>query len=1023
MLKVGGWAAAAVFKVLFCAFLLLVASGHAAEAQTYDRLVETDDTVEGVNFDPSPAGGTIEQIFEVINNGPDAAPAGSFLEIVVPANTSLLATRGDLTCAPDPNAASVPGPAVVQCAVPELADQAQVEVIATFDAPVADVIIVEARIPDPNDAEQDNSNPTAFVIEERTTIEAGADLSLSLAMAGSALSGEVVPFTYTVLNNGPDPSVSSTFEVPLPPGFENISVPAGCTVAGSVATCTTDPLGLNEDQDFTFTGVVGVGAGSTIAATGAINSSDPGDAISANNDAFASLLVDPGSDVTVDLTRSPGGTVLVGEEVTFTVAPSYSGEEPTDLSFTFDVPPGLEVTETPTPAGWTCVVAGAVGAQTVTCTRPDGGGGGTGVDVPLGTIDILTEAIAEGDQTATVTISADSPDDSNPDNNTASVTVPVDAPEVDLDVRKRGPFPATALVGDTVTYRLDAQNTGNTGFFGTTIVSDSFPSGLTLTNLDIPAGTTCTVGGAAITLPLVGPNTIDCARDYTAGDPLGPGQRIPTVDADFEVTGEGNLANTAQVSIANAPDFVDSDPSNDTQTFTITTAAGATAVDLRTTKTDESPGAVDVGSIQTFRINVFNDGPADLPLRPDGSHGAELRDVLSNLLNGNSSGPDAGLADVRFVDPGGVATTPTGGSFSNGCGTNRSGRNITLTCRINTLNVCGGSGEPACPFYEIDIRPGGDGTSRTNTASVQALSLPDTDPSNDESTATYEVNERADITVAKSVAPSNPRAGQPAIFTIDVLNRPGYSTADDVELIDTLPAGLRIDNIETPGSATCVTTVVGDAVTTATDTITCDIGSLTQNQQQSIVVTATPVFDATGDTLTNEADVTTSTTEVDLTNNNATAEITVQDSTLDLLVNKVDNSDPLIIGEQVTYTITVENRGPSDSENVRAIDTLPPNFLQFDGVVASDGGVCTTTDTSAPPDGTIDEVVCEWPLVRDQEVRTMDITMTGLEKGTARNEVEISSREIVANLEGPAANNVASENTTITTRTELAAVS
>ncbi|MEO1240091.1 MAG: hypothetical protein AAFW64_10705, partial [Pseudomonadota bacterium] len=532
----GGRLASACLTALFCVVFAILASAHGAAAQTYDRLVETDDTVEGVNFDPSPAGGTIEQIFEVINNGPDTAPAGSFLEIVVPANTSLLATRGDLTCAPDPNTGgAVAGPVVIQCAVPEIADQGSVEVIATFDAPIADVIIVEARIPDPNDAEQDNSNPTAFVIEERTTIEAGADLSLSLDLPDRALSGELVPFTYTVLNNGPDGSTSSTFEVPLPPGLDNITVPAGCTVAASVATCTTDPLGLNEDQDFTFTGVVGVGTNSTIVATGAINSSNPGDAISANNDASGTLIVDPGSDVTVDLTRSPGGTVLVGEEITFTVAPSYSGEEPTNLSFTFDVPPGLEVTETPMPVGWSCSVAGAVGAQTVTCTRPDGGGAGTGVDVPLGTIDIVTEAIAEGDQTAEVTITADTPDDSNPNNNTASVTVPVDAPEVDLDVRKRGPFPTTALVGETVTFRLDAQNTGNAEFFGTTIVSDSFPAGLTLTSLDVPSGTTCTVGGAAITLPLVGANTIDCARDYTGARPAPIGPR----------TGHGLGANRA----------------------------------------------------------------------------------------------------------------------------------------------------------------------------------------------------------------------------------------------------------------------------------------------------------------------------------------------------------------------------------------------------------------------------------------------------------------------------------------------
>ncbi|MEL6216752.1 MAG: hypothetical protein AAFQ99_13890, partial [Pseudomonadota bacterium] len=345
---------------------------------------------------------------------------------------------------------------------------------------------------------------------------------------------------------------------------------------------------------------------------------------------------------------------------------------------------------------------------------------------------------------------------------------------------------------------LDAQNTGNTDFFGTTIVSDSFPTGLTLTSLDIPAGTTCTVGGAAITLPLVGPNTIDCVRDYTPGDPLGPGQRIPTVEADFEVTGEGNLANTAQVSIANAPDFVDSDPSNDTQTFTITTATGGNAADATLLKTDESPGAVDVGSIQTFRITVINNGPEDIPLQSNGNEGLRVTDRLTDLLNTNFSGADAGVEDVRFVDPAGAATTPATGPFSNGCTFgNASGNDITMTCRVSTLAVCGGTGEPACPFYEVDIRPGVDGTTRTNTADVQVRSIPETDEDNNSASATYEVNERADITVEKSVAPSNPRAGQPAIFTIDVLNRPGYSTADDVELIDTLPAGLRIDNIET----------------------------------------------------------------------------------------------------------------------------------------------------------------------------------------------------------------------------------
>lgn len=1007
------------------ALCALMVSAIGAMAQPYDRLVETDDLVEGINYDPSPAGGVIEQIFEVINNGPNAAPSGSFLEIELPANTSLLATRGDLTCAPDANTTgAIPGPAVVQCAVPALADGESVEVIGTFDAPAQGVIIVRARVPDPNDAQQDNSNPTLFNIEERTTIEAGADLELSLTMQGSAASGETVPFTYTLTNNGPDPSAASTFEVPLPAGFTNITVPSGCIVSGSTATCSGGALALNGSSVFAFAGQVAVAGGSTVVATGAIVSAVPGDANAGNNDASASLTVDPGTDVRVALTRSPGGSVITGDEVTFTVAPSYTGEEPSGLSFTFDVPPEFEVTTTPTPAGWTCAILGTPPAQTVSCTRPDGGGAGAGANIPLGTIDIVAEAIAEGNATASVTVSNASPTDSNPLNNTASVSVLVEAPEVDLDVRKRGPNPPVALVGDTVTFRIDAQNTGNADFPGTVTVSDTFPAALSLSSLTVPAGVTCTSGGAPISLPLTGSATVDCVRNYTPTDPLSPGERFPTVDLVFDVVAEAELTNTATVSISNAPSIVDSNPGNDTETFDITTRLVTNAVDVFALKTDESPGAVDVGSIQTFRITLVNDGPADVPQGSGGTAGVRLTDRLTGLLNTSTSGADAGVADVRFSDPGNVAGERTNGVFSSGCTLgSRSGGDVTLTCEIDTLAVCGGASEPVCPFYEVDIRPGRDGINRTNTATLQSRSVPDTNTGNDSSTAPYTVNERADITVFKSVTPSNPRAGQTATYTIDVLNRPGFSIADSVTLTDALPAGLRILGIDTPGGVSCTTTVASGAVSVATDTIDCTIGTLTQNQQQSIVVTATPVFDTIGTTLLNTANVATTTTETDLTNNSDNASITIRDAELDLFVNKTDDADPYIIGDQVTYTIRVDNRGPSDAEAVSAIDTLPQGILEFVSVSATDGGICSSTDTSLPADGIIDEVQCDWALIEEDGFRLMTVVMDSIAKGTVRNEVEITSREIAANQDTEPANNIASENSTIRTRTELAATS
>ena len=41
-----------------------------------------------------------------------------------------------------------------------------------------------------------------------------------------------------------------------------------------------------------------------------------------------------------------------------------------------------------------------------------------------------------------------------------------------------------------------------------------------------------------------------------------------------------------------------------------------------------------------------------------------------------------------------------------------------------------------------------------------------------------------------------------------------------------------------------------------------------------------------------------------------------QDPVLDLLVNKTDDVDPLAVADFTTYTIRVNNVGPSDAENV-----------------------------------------------------------------------------------------------------------
>ena len=43
----------------------------------------------------------------------------------------------------------------------------------------------------------------------------------------------------------------------------------------------------------------------------------------------------------------------------------------------------------------------------------------------------------------------------------------------------------------------------------------------------------------------------------------------------------------------------------------------------------------------------------------------------------------------------------------------------------------------------------------------------------------------------------------------------------------------------------------------------------------------------------------------------------------DLSITKTDSPDPVTAGNDLTYTVTVHNYGPSDAQAVQVTDTLP----------------------------------------------------------------------------------------------------
>src|SRR5205823_7292353 len=105
-----------------------------------------------------------------------------------------------------------------------------------------------------------------------------------------------------------------------------------------------------------------------------------------------------------------------------------------------------------------------------------------------------------------------------------------------------------------------------------------------------------------------------------------------------------------------------------------------------------------------------------------------------------------------------------------------------------------------------------------------------------------------------------------------------------------------------------------------------------------------------GTTINNTASAAMNTTFVIDPNggNNSATQTTAVDTQADLVVTKTDDPDPVIAGNNVTYTITVTDNGPSDAQNVQVTDSVPANttFVSAapsQGTASQSGGVITAS--------------------------------------------------------------------------------
>lgn len=396
-----------------------------------------------------------------------------------------------------------------------------------------------------------------------------------------------------------------------------------------------------------------------------------------------------------------------------------------------------------------------------------------------------------------------------------------------------------------------------------------------------------------------------------------------------------------------------------------------------------------------WRLNLPT---ADLSITKTGPAEVNAGDDLTYTIHVTNNGPEA-ADEVKVLD-----TLPEQATFvTSAPAVCTEGPTDTLQCPLGDLAV----GQTVQLDITVDIDPdtvseppvGDKGI--TNTASVRSGSV-DPNPADNTASKSTTVHDLADLVVTKVSNPDNTvQAGQSFEWTINVDNN-GPSHAREVVLTDTILSDTSAYVMGAPSSSQ------GSCTTTGTSSFTCNLGLLPEGERATVTVQVTS---AEGGTFQDEAVVDSDTPDPDDSNNRAVDFITVQ-SLAGLSVTKLDNPDPVVAGENVTYTVGITNSGPSAAVNVVANDFLPAQVK----IVSVSSTGASSCQAGVPGDDDL-PTTCTYGTLPNGATRQMTIVATVHPDtlGLIHNDAEVTSDT----FDPDNSDDKATEETTVVARADL----
>ncbi len=948
---------------------------------------------------PIPAGGIITYNLNVDNLGPSQASNVTITD-PVPTGLTFNAAASSSGCAPS-------GPNVV-CTIVTLDPSDPVAAFTlAFDvgSGLAGTTVGNTATVGATETDPVSGNDSAT---DTTSIYGEADLTLTkTSPAAPAVPGQTYRYELTASNDGPSNAVNAVISDTLPSGTSFVAglSDSRCSAIGQTVTCaigTLTPAPAAGSQDTVeITVMVESSATGTVANTATL-ASDTADPNALNNTETDVSPLMPQADLALVKTVA-SNTVNAGENVSYTLTASNSG--PSDV-------PSYSVTDT-LPSGLTFVAGSSSSAcsaagQVITCTDATA----FPASAPARTFTVVASVAPNTADGATLVNRAEitsDVDEVDGSNNASSVPVTVNRAS-DLIITKSAQSP-TAVAGDEVEFVLNVRNDGPSDATGV-MISDTLPSDVVPLTA-VPSGSvSCSVSDQTVTC---GGPSLEAAESFdvtvratvvaSTPDNATPvnAAAVDAVEADpdgdnnndtasVSVTRQSDIrltksSNSQPVATAGSSHLFELEVSNvglsdvDGVVVTDTIPAGATFYAALSSGICSEPtagtvtcavGLLPAGAVADLVVAVQLDGSlADgSTLINSASATGQSNDVDLTNNSATASVSVERSADMAIVKQGPTAPVTAGTqvlftlAVSNLGPSDADNITVTDTLPAGLTFVPGAPTDPRCSAAGQLVtcsEPGpmsADGTSTFQIAAVSSAGLPgggtltneasvaadgqDPNDANNQSAVIIDFSRSSDLTVTKVDAADPAVAGEQLTYTIVALND-GPSVAANAVVTETLPTGATY--VDALSDVRCdETPAAGSGV------VTCAIGTLAVGSVNSESLTI--VADLSG-ALTSGAQLdNTVSLSADASTTASSSEETTVNREVDLVVAKSLGTTPVIAGQPISWTVTVDNNGPSTATDVVLTDILPVGLTNI-----------TTSPGPLTCDAAGAVVLCNWSEV------------------------------------------------------------